>query len=148
MIPRLRPDLSDHGFAVTHHHRTQRLHADGLGRRTMQLWFTAPFCVMMRLAYLDDDAVITAAFFVQPVDEEHTTLFAVNWRNDILDGRCTPAETIDLQQRVAAEDRLMLEMLPVNWVPLDLRCEVHTLADATTIEMRRTLARILVEPRR
>ncbi len=144
-VPRLSPERAAHGFRASYRHRTQRLHGPGSGRRQMTLWFTAPFCVMMRLEYLDDDATITAAFFLQPVDEEHTRLFAVNWRDDIHDGRCTPAETIAFQQQVGAEDRHMLEQLPAKWLPLDLRCEVHTRADATTVEMRRTLARVLDE---
>lgn len=142
-VPRLSPVRDDHGFRATYRHRTQRLHGEGSGRRRMTLWFTAPFCVMMRLEYLDDDATITAAFFLQPLDAARTRLFAVNWRDDIADGRCTPAATIAFQQQVGAEDRLMLEQLPAKWLPLDLRCEVHTKADATTVEMRRTLARVL-----
>ena len=142
-IPRLSPSRTEHGFETTYHHRTQRLHGSGSGRRVMTLWFTAPFCVMMRLEYLDDDAVIMASFFMQPIDADHTRLFAVNWRNDIADGRCSPAETIAFQQTVAAEDRLVLERITTKWLPLDLRCEVHTRADATTVEMRRTLARLL-----
>ena len=142
-VPRLSTEKGEHGFSASYRHRTQRLHGEGSGRRRMTLWFTAPFCVMMRLEYLDDDAVITAAFFVQPLDAQRTRLFAVNWRNDILDGRCTPADTVAFQQQVGTEDRLMLEQLPAKWVPLDLRAEVHTRADATTVEMRRTLARVL-----
>jgi hypothetical protein len=143
VIPRLSPERTDFGFSVTHHHRTQRLHGDGSGRRVMTIRYTAPFCVLMRLEYLDDDAVITAAFFMQPIDAAHTRLVAVNWRNDIVDGRCTPEETIAFQQRVAAEDRALLERLRDKAIPLDLRHEVHTRADATTLEMRRTLARLL-----
>lgn len=146
-IPRLSPERSEHGFVAGYRHRTQRLHGDGSGERVMTIWFTAPFSVVMRLEYLDDDAVITAAFFMQPIDAEHSRLFAVNWRDDILDGRSTREDTIAFQQQVAAEDRRMLERLAANWVPLDLRCEVHTRADATTVEMRRTLARLLHEPR-
>jgi hypothetical protein len=146
-IPRLSPERSDHGFVAGYRHRTRRLHGEGSGRRVMTLWFTAPFSVVMRLEYLDDDAVITAAFFMQPLDADHSRLFAVNWRDDILDGRCTPEQTIAFQQLVAAEDRTMLELLSAKWVPLDLRCEVHTRADATTVEMRRTLARVLGAPR-
>jgi hypothetical protein len=142
-IARLSPQRSDSGFSVTHRHRTQRLHSTGTGRRVMTIRYTAPFCVVMRLEYLDDDAVITAAFFMQPIDATRSRLFAVNWRNDILDGRCSREETIAFQQRVGAEDRRLLERLRSKWIPLDLRDEVHTRADATTVEMRRTLARVL-----
>jgi hypothetical protein len=120
-----------------------RLHGEGTGRRVMTIRYTAPFGVVMRLEYLDDDAVITAAFFMQPLDAARTRLFAVNWRNDILDGRCTREQTIAFQQLVSGEDRVLLERLRGKWIPLDLRYEVHTAADATTIEMRRTLARLL-----
>jgi len=143
LVPRLSLERSAHGFTATHQHRTRRLHGEGLGARVMTIWFTAPFAVLMRLEYLDDDAVITAGFFLRPVDQDRTELFAVNWRDDIHDGRCTPAATVAFQQQVAAEDRAMLELLPTRWMPLDLRCESHTRADATTIELRRTLARLL-----
>ncbi len=133
------------GFSAGYRHRTQRLHGDGTGGRVMTIWYTAPFAVMMRLEYLDDDATITAAFFVQPLDADSTRLYAVNWRDDILDGRCTRERTIAFQRQVGAEDRRMLERLPHRWTPLDTRAEVHTRADATTLEMRRTLARLLGE---
>jgi vanillate O-demethylase monooxygenase subunit len=142
-IPKLSPQRCDHGFSVTHRHRTQRLHGAGTGRRVMTIRYTAPFSVVMRLEYLDDDAVITAAFFMQPIDAERSRLFAVNWRNDILDGRCSREETVAFQQMVGEEDRRLLERIRSKWIPLDLRAEVHTRADATTVEMRRTLARLL-----
>lgn len=145
-IGRMELERSATGFCAHYRHRTQRLHGPGIGRRVMTIWYSAPFAVMMRLEYLDDDATITAAFFVQPLDAETTRLYAVNWRDDILDGRCTREQTIAFQHQVGTEDRRMLERLPHRWTPLDTRAEVHTRADATTLEMRRTLARLLGEP--
>lgn len=142
-VPALRVDTSDTGFRVEHRHTTMRLHGAGVGRRVMRLSFTAPFAVVLRLEYLDDDAVITTAFCHQPVDRSTTVLWAVNWRNDIRDGRATEAETTRFQEQVGAEDRAMLERLRDPSLPLDLATEVHTRADRPTVAVRRVLAGLL-----
>jgi phenylpropionate dioxygenase-like ring-hydroxylating dioxygenase large terminal subunit len=143
VVPRLTADRTAFGFSITYEHTTQRLHSAGMGRRRMELTVTAPFSVVLRLAYLDDDATITTAFLHQPVDADTTTLWAINWRDDIVDGRCTPAETTAFQELVGTEDRAMLETLRHDGLPLDLTAEVHTVADRPTVELRRLLARLL-----
>ncbi|UDY37523.1 Rieske 2Fe-2S domain-containing protein [Dermatobacter hominis] len=142
-IPRLEVTDGEAGFEATYAHRTLRLHGRGVGRRHMVLRYTAPFSVVMRLEYLDDDATITAGFFLQPVAAGRTRVFAVNWRDDILDGRTTEQDTIAFQQAVGDEDRRMLELLPEGPHPLDPPADVHTRADATTVAMRRVLRRLL-----
>lgn len=142
-VPSLRAERTATGFEVVHRHTTMRLHGPGVGRRVMRLSVTAPFAVVLRLEYLDDDAVITTAFCHQPVDRHHTVLWAVNWRNDIADGRATAAETTRFQEQVGDEDRRMLERLRHHGLPLDPAAEVHTRADRPTVELRRLLARVL-----
>ena len=142
-IPPLHVDRNDGGFVMSYEHRTRRLHGPGLGRRVFRLSVTAPFAVVLRLEYLDDDAVITSAFLHQPVDATTTVLWAINWRNDIADGRCTEAETTAFQELVGGEDRAMLERLGAHDLPIDLDVEVHTRADRPTVELRRMLARLL-----
>ena len=142
-IPRLRVVDDAAGFETTYDHRTLRLHGPGVGRRHMVLRYTAPFSVVMRLAYLDDDATITAGFFLQPVGPGWTRVFAVNWRDDVRDGRTSEQDTIDFQQAVGDEDRWMLELLPRDPHPLDPRADIHTRADATTVALRRVLRRLL-----
>lgn len=142
-VPALTVTRSDTGFAVVHRHTTKRLHGDGAGRRVFRLSVTAPFAVVLRLEYLDDDAVITSAFCHQPIDRDHTVLWAVNWRDDVLDGRTTAGETTRFQELVGAEDRAMLERLRDPSLALDLTTEVHTRADRPTVELRRLLARML-----
>jgi phenylpropionate dioxygenase-like ring-hydroxylating dioxygenase large terminal subunit len=142
-VPALVVSRSDTGFEVVHHHTTRRLHGDGVGRRVFRLSVTAPFAVVLRLEYRDDDAVITSAFCHQPVDRHHTVLWAVNWRDDVLDGRATVADTTRFQELVGAEDRAVLERLRDPTLPLDLTVEVHTRADRPTVELRRLLARAL-----
>jgi vanillate O-demethylase monooxygenase subunit len=142
-VPALVVDTTETGFTVEHHHTTQRLHGDGVGRRVFRLAFTAPFAVVLRLEYLDDDAVITSAFCHQPIDRATTVLWAVNWRDDIVDGRASEAETTRFQEQVGAEDRAMLERLRDPTLPLDLGAEVHTRADRPTVALRRVLAALL-----
>ncbi len=142
-VPALAVDQTETGFTVEHHHTTRRLHGQGVGRRVFGVTFTAPFAVVLRLEYLDDDAVITSAFCHQPVDRATTVLWAVNWRNDIVDGRATTAETTRFQEQVGAEDRAMLERLRDPTLPLDLGAEVHTRADRPTVALRRVLAGLL-----
>ena len=143
LIPRLDAETAETGFTLSFSHRTRRLHGDGTGRRVFRLTYRAPFSVVLRLEYLDDDAVITSGFFHQPVDADTTTLWAVNWRDDIVDGRCTQAATTAFQELVGGEDRAMLERFPDHEMPLDLTTEVHTRADRPTVELRRILARLL-----
>jgi phenylpropionate dioxygenase-like ring-hydroxylating dioxygenase large terminal subunit len=142
-VPPLAVDRTATGFRVVHDHATRRLHGPGLGRRRMVLDYTAPFAVVLRLEYLDDDAVITTAFLHQPVADGLTVLWAINWRDDIVDGRCTPEETTAFQELVGAEDRAMLERVEPCALPLDPPAEVHTRADAPTLAMRRVLAGLL-----
>lgn len=144
-IPQLDVTRTPGGFEVVHHHTTMRLHGPGVGRRVMRLWFHAPHHVVLRLEYLDDDAVITTAFLHQPMDAQRTCLWAINWRNDILDGRCTPQDTTSFQELVGGEDKAMLERFVSKEVPLDQRTEIHTRADRPTLEMRRVLAELLAE---
>jgi phenylpropionate dioxygenase-like ring-hydroxylating dioxygenase large terminal subunit len=145
-VPPLAVDRTGTGFRVVHDHATRRLHGPGLGRRRMVLDYTAPFAVVLRLEYLDDDAVITTAFLHQPVADGLTVLWAINWRDDIVDGRCTPEETTAFQELVGAEDRAMLERVEPWALPLDPTAEVHTRADAPTLAMRRVLAGLLSAP--
>jgi hypothetical protein len=142
-IPRLEVDEIAGGFETVYDHHTLRLHGDGVGRRHMTLRYVAPFSVVMRLEYVDDDATITAGFFLQPIAAGRTRVFAVNWRDDILDGRTTADDTIAFQQAVGEEDRWMVELLPSGPHPLDPPADVHTRADATSVAMRRVLRRLL-----
>lgn len=138
-VPPLDITHTPHGFRVVHDHTTRCLHAPGMGRRRMVLEYTVPFAVVLRLEYLDEGAVITTAFLHQPVAAGETVLWAINWRNDILDGRCTREATTAFQELVGAEDRAVLEAIVPTALPLDPTAEVHTRADAPTLAMRRIL---------
>ncbi len=142
-VPPLHADARPDGFSLVHDHRTHRLHDDGIGRRRMTIEYTAPFAVVLRLEYHDDDAVLTTLFAHQPIDDHHTALWVVLWRNDVADGRCTEADAVEFQQRVAAEDREIVESFTSTLMPLDLDAQVHTRADKPTIELRRALRRFL-----
>lgn len=142
-VPALDVRADGPGFSVVHEHTTRRLHGTGMGRRRMVLAYTAPFAVVLRLEYLDDDAVITTAFLHQPERAGSTVLWAINWRNDIHDGRCSREETTRFQELVGTEDRAVLESIVPTVLPLDPTAEVHTRADAPTLTMRRILRSIL-----
>jgi phenylpropionate dioxygenase-like ring-hydroxylating dioxygenase large terminal subunit len=145
-VPALHVERADTGFTMVYEHSTRRLHTDGVGPRVFRLAVTAPFAVVLRLEYPEEDAVITSAFLHQPLDAATTRLWAINWRNDILDGRCTARETTAFQELVGAEDRAMLEQLVGHELPLDLHAEVHTRADRPTVELRRMRARVIPPP--
>ena len=131
------------GFTVIHDHLTKRLRGTGTGARRMVLRFSAPFSVVLRLEYRREDTVITTAFLPQPVAPAQTVLWAINWRNDIVDGRCTAAETTAFQELVGEEDRAVLERITPSGLPLDAMAEVHTRADAPTLAIRRVLANLI-----
>ena len=143
LVPRLTATVHEHAYSVRYDHTTQRLHSDGIGRRRMTIDVFAPFSVVLRLEYLDDDAVITTLFAHQPVDADTTTLWVVLWRNDIEDGRATADGAIAFQRQVAEEDRLIVEALDSNTMNLELTADVHTRADRPTVELRRMLTRFL-----
>lgn len=146
VVPAVTTEPTDHGMRADHLHTAKRLHAPGVGARFMQMEFTVPFCVTLRLEYPEEDAVITSAFLHQPLDADNTRLWVLLWRNDVVtpvypDAPCTSEEAIGFQQRVAEEDRIVVESLGTAGLPLDLQAEVHTRADRPTVELRRALAR-------
>lgn len=143
VVPRLDVAVGDFDYTIGYEHRTRRLHTDGVGRRRMTIDVFAPFTVVLRLDYLDDDAVITTLFAHQPIDVDRTALHVVLWRDDVADGRAGANDAVDFQQAVAEEDRRVVESLDTNHMPLDPTAEVHTLADRPTLELRRLLSRFL-----
>jgi phenylpropionate dioxygenase-like ring-hydroxylating dioxygenase large terminal subunit len=118
------------------------------GERLISYECTAPHHVYLRIEYPADDVTIVITFFHQPIDATTTRLYAHNIRNDLVDGRCTPEETIRFQQAVGTEDRLLLERFPRKAIPLDHQREVHTRADRITLELRRMLGELVVATRR
>ncbi len=134
------------GFDVIHDHVTKRLRDAGTGARRMVLRFVTPFSVILRLEYPEEDTIITTGFLHQPVAPGQTILWAINWRDDIIDGRCSAVETTAFQELVGAEDRVVFERITPTGLPLDVTAEVHTRADAPTLAIRRVLADLLGPP--
>jgi phenylpropionate dioxygenase-like ring-hydroxylating dioxygenase large terminal subunit len=80
-----------------------------------------------------------------PVDN-HSTLFCqFIARNDRPDATHLAA-VIDLDRRVQAEDKVILEGLASDY-PLDVAAQVHTKADRVTLEYRRVLAEVAADTR-
>ncbi|CAN5436345.1 molybdenum cofactor-independent xanthine hydroxylase subunit HpxD [soil metagenome] len=141
-------------FEARHHNSTKTLRdaidddvaADDefvIVERDMHYVFTAPYAVYLRIDY--DWVALVLAFFMQPLDAEHTRLYVLNVRDDIPKGEATPEESIRMSELVVDEDRGMLESLQTRATPLDLTAEHHTRADRITVEMRRMLARLVEE---
>jgi phenylpropionate dioxygenase-like ring-hydroxylating dioxygenase large terminal subunit len=104
---------------------------------------TAPFVVRLRLEHPEENVILTSVFLHQPGWRDRTRLWCINYRTDIADGRCTPEEATALHRLVNAEDRAMLERYPHKELPLDLTEEVHVRADRITVELRRSLRRLV-----
>lgn len=76
-----------------------------------------------------------------PVDDATTLVVQVLSRN-IEPGDWRPV--VDADRAIVAEDRVVLEGLPVD-LPLDLTAALHTRADRMTVEYRRLLADLAAE---
>jgi phenylpropionate dioxygenase-like ring-hydroxylating dioxygenase large terminal subunit len=112
--------------------------------RHVTIEHTAPFCVRLRMEHPAENVILTSVFLHQPRTVEQTRLWCINYRTDIADGRCHPDEATALHRRVNDEDRRMLERYPHKEIPLDLREEVHVRADRITVELRRSLLRLVL----
>jgi vanillate O-demethylase monooxygenase subunit len=106
---------------------------------TMTVVCDAPHHVRLRIAD-GDSGDLVLAFFLQPVDDQTTTLFCRILAERSADGRTALADRVAVLERVLAEDRALLETLRVAGVPLDPGVEIHTRADRTAVELRRLLA--------
>lgn len=106
---------------------------------------TAPFCVRLRLEHPEEETIITSVFLHQPRRVDCTRLWCINYRTDIANGRCTEDEATALHRMVNDEDRRMLERYRSKELPLDLHQEVHVRTDRITVELRRSLARLVRE---
>jgi phenylpropionate dioxygenase-like ring-hydroxylating dioxygenase large terminal subunit len=104
---------------------------------------TAPFGVRLRLEHPEEDVILTSVFLHQPGWADRTRLWCINFRTDVADGRCTPEEATALHRRVNDEDRRMLERYADADLRLDLRDEVHVRTDRITVEVRRSLLRLV-----
>lgn len=131
---------------ATYSHLAQALRGERrLLPRHVVIEHTAPFCVRLRFEHPDEDTVLTSVFLHQPLRQGLTRLWCTNYRTDIADGRCTGEEATALHRQVNDEDRLMLERYRSKELPLDLRDEVHVRTDRITVEVRRSLARLVRE---
>lgn len=146
---------TEHGFvAVTEHefanHEDPGVKASRpppvlVQRRRMTYTYAPPFTTTLRLDYVDAAGTNLILFGIQPERPGPSPLatmrvFTVLLRNDVPPEAL--AEAIAFEQRVLDEDVVVQTTLPTA-LPLDLTTEVHTKADKLTIELRRTLARLL-----
>jgi vanillate O-demethylase monooxygenase subunit len=109
-------------------------------QREQAFHVSAPFSIVLRLRYVRSGDEIAVLFAIQPVDATTSRLYRWNLRNAAAAGRRTPEEHERLDALVVDEDRTLLERFETKALPLDLRAEIHTKADRSTVELRRLLA--------
>jgi phenylpropionate dioxygenase-like ring-hydroxylating dioxygenase large terminal subunit len=129
---------------ATYSHTARSLRGEGrMLPRHVVIEHTAPFGVRLRLEHPEEDVILTSVFLHQPGWADRTRLWCINFRTDVADGRCTPEEATALHRRVNDEDRRMLERYADADLRLDLRDEVHVRTDRITVEVRRSLLRLV-----
>ena len=102
--------------------------------------YTAPFAAWLRIDYEEAGGTNVITFFVQPVDDDHATIFASIHRDD-LDGDLERlAAAAEFERTITEEDLVVQEGYLHRSIPIDLTAEVHIKADRMTVELRRILA--------
>lgn len=117
-------------------------------RPLVQQWrmtynYRIPFSVRLRLDFLDAGGANVVAFFVQPETNEMCRLYTNLYRDDTGGDESLMAEAVKYQEQVMAEDLVIQERYLDNSLPLDPTAEIHTRADRITLELRRSLLRMM-----
>jgi phenylpropionate dioxygenase-like ring-hydroxylating dioxygenase large terminal subunit len=112
-------------------------------RRRMTYQYRAPLALMLRLDYLDSGGINIIGFFIQPLDESRCRIWSSLWRDDVGGDERRAKEVAAFEVAVINEDLRLQETYRDLRLPLDVRTEVHTRADRTTLELRRVLAELV-----
>jgi phenylpropionate dioxygenase-like ring-hydroxylating dioxygenase large terminal subunit len=89
---------------------------------------------------VQNDQQMLMALFVTPVDEHHSTawaLFAMNYGHDIPE-----EQLLAYQNHITAQDKPIVESQRPELLPLDLQAELHLRSDKTAIAYRRWLSEL------
>ncbi len=113
--------------------------------RRMTYWYTAPFFLVLRLEYLEADAVNVIGFFIQPQTDESCRLYMTLWCNDLGGDPSRREEMIAYEQKILDEDLALQRQFDDLSLPLELSAEIHTRADKNTVELRRVLADLVAQ---
>lgn len=130
--------VTDQLTAVAKIGRPETLSGTGLARRWTHATLISPFVYKGVLEYPDSGLRHVLFKTVTPLDDRRSLFCQFVARNDSPDASRREA-IAELDRRIQAEDRRLLEQMPVDF-PLDLAEEVHCKADRMTVEYRRLLA--------
>ncbi len=111
--------------------------------RRLEYRYRAPFCICLRIDYVEAGGTNVLDFYVQPEDHEHCRLYMAVHRNDLGGDEHRLAECIAFENKVVDEDLALQERYTDARLPLDITAEVHVKADRMTIELRRILAELV-----
>jgi vanillate O-demethylase monooxygenase subunit len=113
--------------------------------RRMTYWYTAPFFLVLRLEYLETDAVNVIGFFIQPQSDDSCRLYMTLWCNDLGGDPSRREDLIAYEQKILDEDLALQRQFDDLSLPLELSAEIHTRADKNTVELRRVLADLVAQ---
>jgi len=140
-----RPTLTAHrdGWRITVHDRqmVDGAHLASAVETAAQYTVGAPFSVELRLDRPGADGTVESDYiwsFACPVDDT-TSLWWMVHAYPLGGDAEQIAAARELQERVGVEDLWMLEQMDDPNLPLDVRAEVHTKADAGCLEYRRMM---------
>lgn len=140
-----RPSLESRrdGWRVTVHDRqmVDGAHLDAAKESLAQYTIGAPFAVELRLDRQTDEGTTESDYiwsFACPVDDT-TSLWWMVHAYPLGGNPAKIAAALDLQERVGVEDLWILEQMEDPNLPLDVRAEVHTKADAGCLDYRRMM---------
>lgn len=146
-VPQYSVERSEFGFSAAYEHEFANREDPGVAtgerplvqRRRLTYHYSAPFHLVLEIEFLDAGGTNVIGFFLTPEDADTVRIYSTLWRND-LDGSIEKMqEAIDFEVRVISEDLLIQSRYERLEMPLDLKTEVHTRADKTTLEFRRVL---------
>jgi vanillate O-demethylase monooxygenase subunit len=110
-----------------------------LQHRRLEYRYRAPFCICLRIDYIEAGGTNVLDFYVQPEDDDRCRLYMAVHRNDLNGDEHRLAECIAFENKVVDEDLALQERYVDKRLPLDITTEVHVKADRMTIELRRIL---------
>jgi vanillate O-demethylase monooxygenase subunit len=111
--------------------------------RRLEYRYRAPFCICLRIDYVEAGGTNVLDFYVQPEDDEHCRVYMAVHRNDLGGDEHRLAECIAFENKVVDEDLALQERYADLRLPLDITAEVHVKADRMTIELRRILGELV-----
>jgi phenylpropionate dioxygenase-like ring-hydroxylating dioxygenase large terminal subunit len=108
--------------------------------RRLTYRLVAPFQLTLRIDFVDSGGSNVIGFFIQPETDESCRLFTTLWRDDLDGDEERMREAVEFELAVLREDLRVQEAYHELVLPLDVRAEVHTRADRSTLELRRVLS--------